>query len=57
MELKENMYVRIIGGRIDKFLYKEKNKEYDYYNYRFQKNTVTNPEYYVLKASYNIIEL
>lgn len=55
--LKYGMYVRTYCG-IDRFNYKLKKENQDFYFYYFEKKELTNPEYYLEKEpSYDIIDL
>ena len=55
--LEDGMYVRTNEG-IDKFEYKYKHNEYDFYIYHFQKRNMSNPEFYIIgKPSFNLTEL
>lgn len=55
--LKDGMYVRTYCG-IDRFNYKLKRDNQDFYFYYFEKKELTNPEYYLEKEpSYDIIDL
>ena len=55
--LEDGMYVRTNEG-IDKFEYKYKHNEYDFYIYQFQKRNMSNPEFYIIgKPSFNLAEL
>lgn len=55
--LKDGMYVRTYCG-IDRFNYKFKRENHDFYCYCFEKKEVTNPEHYLEKEpSYDIIDL
>lgn len=58
MELKEGMYVRTKKGTFDRLIYKRKNEEENYIWYNFEeRGAITNPENYMLKASFNLIDL
>lgn len=55
--LKDGMYVRTYCG-IDRFNYKLKRENQDFYFYYFEKKELTNPESYLEKEpSYDIIDL
>ena len=55
-KLEPNMYVRTKRGTFDRFMTSKKIESLTWYTFE-DRGSITNPENYIIKASYNIIDI